>query len=223
MSRWFRMYDEVLDDPKVQRLSADDFKAWINILCVASRNDGKIPPIADLSFALRLSANDARTLVERFLNGGLIDRRTGGADGWHYAPHGWDKRQYKSDTSTARVKRFRKRNETVSETPPETEAETDTEKKEEVNREKVAAPLAFEGRVIHLNHADLARWEKNYPSIDVRALLQSRDDWMWSSADEKLRKNWFIPTSNYLSRMQAKASGAQKMDDDDHYRFDSPC
>ena len=27
MSRWFRYYDEALDDPKVQRLPGDDFKA----------------------------------------------------------------------------------------------------------------------------------------------------------------------------------------------------
>ena len=35
----------------------------------------------------------------------------------------WDKRQYKSDCSTARVKRFRN----VTETPSESETETDTE------------------------------------------------------------------------------------------------
>jgi len=34
MSQWFRMYAEVLDDPKVQRLSGDEFKAWVNILCL---------------------------------------------------------------------------------------------------------------------------------------------------------------------------------------------
>lgn len=125
MSRWFRMHDEILDDPKVQRLSGDDFKGWVNILCLASRNDGKLPPIEDVAFALRETLDGARTLVERLVNATLIERRTGGSNGAHYAPYKWDERQYKSDTSTGRVKRFRQRSKTVPETPPDTETETD--------------------------------------------------------------------------------------------------
>lgn len=127
MSRWFRLYAEVVNDPKVQKLPCEDFRSWINILCLCADNDGKVPPVEDVAFALRRSLDATVTVLERLASGGLIDRVSGGPDGWHYAPHGWDKRQYKSDTSTDRVKRFRKRSETVSETPPETEADTDTE------------------------------------------------------------------------------------------------
>lgn len=123
MSGWLRLYDEVLDDPKVQNLSAEDFRAWVNLLCLANRNDGKLPPISDIAFALRISPDAALTVVERLSNGGgnapLIDRLSGGVNGYHHAPHGWDKRQYKSDTSTDRVKRFRERFKTVTETAPE--------------------------------------------------------------------------------------------------------
>jgi hypothetical protein len=131
MARWFRLYSEVVNDPKVQRLPCEDFRAWINLLCLASENDGRLPPIEDVAFALRMTIDGAATVVGRLSNGGLIDRMSGGPDGYHYAPHGWDKRQYKSDTSTERVKRFRQRSETVSVTPPETEADTDTELKKE--------------------------------------------------------------------------------------------
>lgn len=130
MSRWFRYYEGALDDPKVQTLPAHDFKGWVNMLCVASRNDGVLPDIPALAFSLRMDIDACRTLVERLINGGLIDRKNGGVNGAHYAPHGWDKRQYKSDTSTARVKRFRERSETVTETPPETDTEADTEREE---------------------------------------------------------------------------------------------
>ncbi len=41
--RWFRFYSEVLDDPKVQGLSLGLFKMWINLLCIAARNDGYLP------------------------------------------------------------------------------------------------------------------------------------------------------------------------------------
>lgn len=127
MSRWFRLYAEVLNDPKVQKLAADDFRSWVNLLCLACENEGKIPDVADVSFALRMPEHGVLTLLERLSSGGLIDRMSGGPDGWHYAPHCWAKRQYKSDTSTERVKRFRERSATVSVTPPETDTDTDTE------------------------------------------------------------------------------------------------
>lgn len=125
MSQWFRYYNEALDDPKVQKLDGETFKGWINLLCLASRRGGKLPAMADIAFALRMTEDGALTLVERLLNGGLIDRSSGGVDGYTYAPHAWDKRQYKSDTSSERVKRYRKRSKTVTETPPDTDTETD--------------------------------------------------------------------------------------------------
>jgi hypothetical protein len=125
MSRWFRFYSEALDDPKVQKLDPPTFKAWVNLLCLANRNGGFLPPAEDVAFALRIDPNGAITLLERLLNATLIDKVNGGANGYRYAPHGWAERQYKSDTSTDRVKRFRQRSKAVTETPPETETETD--------------------------------------------------------------------------------------------------
>ena len=55
MSRWFRFYDEALDDPKVQRLAPHLFKTWINLLCLASKEDGTMPSNDDIAFRLRIS------------------------------------------------------------------------------------------------------------------------------------------------------------------------
>lgn len=122
MNRWFRMYDEVLDNAKVQRLASDDFKAWVNILCLASRNDGSVPCIADIAFSLRLDGKKAVAMVGRLVNAGLLI-----PDGEAFTPHKWNERQYKSDVSTDRVKRFRQRSKAVSETPIETAPDTDSE------------------------------------------------------------------------------------------------
>lgn len=124
MSQWFRMYAEVLDDPKVQRLSGDEFKAWVNILCLTAKHDGNLPDVEDIGFALRLDAKRAEKLVSRLTSAGLlVETETG------LKPNKWDQRQYKSDVSTDRVKRFRERSkkqpETVTETAPETDTETD--------------------------------------------------------------------------------------------------
>jgi hypothetical protein len=128
MSRWFRMYDSVLDDPKVQRLPERFFKVWVNVLCVASRNEGVLPPIVDLAFMLRMSADETEAAIQALKQAGLLD-----SDQDIISPHKWAERQYKSDTSTDRVKRFRERStkqpETVSVTPPDTDTDTEQKKK----------------------------------------------------------------------------------------------
>lgn len=102
MARWFRFYEDALDDPKVQRLSGDAFKVWVNILCVASRNSGLLPARCDLAFALRKSEKAADEAVAELVAAGLIDMTDAGP-----TPHNWSGRQYVSDTSYERVKRHR--------------------------------------------------------------------------------------------------------------------
>ena len=46
MARWFRFYNEALDDPKVQKLPPALFKSWVNLLCLTARHDGTLPPAA---------------------------------------------------------------------------------------------------------------------------------------------------------------------------------
>jgi hypothetical protein len=203
MSRWFRMYDEILDDPKVQKLSPADFKGWVNLLCLASRNDGKLPPVADIAFALRETEDAVSTLLERLLNATLIECRSGGPNGSHYAPNKWNERQYKSDTSTGRVKRFRERSKPVAETPPDTETEADTEKN---NNKPPKGGYAFEGKVIKLKRRDFEQWRKAFPDLDLAARLQSRDDWLALEATDKDRERWFMSTSNWLANQQQKAA-----------------
>lgn len=128
MALWFRFYSEALDDPKVQSLPPDAFKAWVNLLCIASKTSGALPSIDQIAFHLRCDNETANTFHEELAKRGLIDV---GARGSRI--HSWDKRQYKSDTSTERVKRFRKREESVSVTPPEPETEPDTEVKRDTN------------------------------------------------------------------------------------------
>jgi hypothetical protein len=73
MSRWFRYYDDAMDDPKVQRLSGDLFKTWVNLLCLASKSGGKLPSNDDIAFRLRISIQDAQLRTEDLIMAGLID------------------------------------------------------------------------------------------------------------------------------------------------------
>jgi hypothetical protein len=139
---WFRMYNAVLDNPKVQRLSDALFKAWVNLLCLASRCGGVLPSISDVAFALRVTDSKASAILADLERAGLFDLDETGA----VTPHDWSCLQFKSDVSTDRVKRFRAKPETVSvtvkATPPEESRpeHTKTEQKEVV--QKVVSSLS---------------------------------------------------------------------------------
>lgn len=201
MSRWFRYYDDALNDPKVQRLSGDLFKAWVNLLCLASQSGGTIKSLADAAFALRLPEAKAGSVVAQLANYQLLDPVKDG----YFSPHNWDKRQYKSDVSNERVKRHRKREcnvtSTVAVTPPDTESETDTEKNKGPSAQ---SKFYFEGTVIRLTAEGYAKWRDAYPRVtDLKAVLQKRDDWLSQQED---RKNWFVSTSNWLANENQKAA-----------------
>jgi hypothetical protein len=123
MSRWWRAYDEAVDDPKLQQLRPELFKAWFNICCVTSQNRGKLPSLSSVAFKLRVKLEKARAIVAELAAAGLIDDDGTG----NLAPHNWSTRQYESDVSTERVKRFRERSgnvsSAVSATPPDSETE----------------------------------------------------------------------------------------------------
>lgn len=115
MSRWFRLYDEFLDDPKIQRLHPALLKVLLNVWCIASRHDGRLPTLADMSFSLRMTEDETLRAVSKLADAGFID--TDDATG-EQRPHGWTVRQFRSDTSTDRVREHRKRQKTADKPNP---------------------------------------------------------------------------------------------------------
>jgi len=103
---WWRFWDEALDDPKIQRLPPELFRAWVNLLCLANRGTprGRLPPLPNVAFALRTTEAEASWVLEELAGRGLVER-----EGGTYVPHNWDGRQFASDSSTERVRRFRQK------------------------------------------------------------------------------------------------------------------
>lgn len=104
LGSWFRLYDDVVDEPKVQRLAPDVFRAWINLLCVASKNGGVLPQISDISYRLRIDETEVKRFIETLCETQLFDTKNG-----EISPHNWEARQFTSDNSTARVRKFREK------------------------------------------------------------------------------------------------------------------
>lgn len=100
--KWFRYYTEALNDPKVQRLPGKLFKFWVNVLCLARMNDGILPELEEIGFALRLRPHTTEAMLDDLIDRGLLD-----TSGTEVSPHNWEGRQYKSDDVTERVREHR--------------------------------------------------------------------------------------------------------------------
>lgn len=100
---WFRLYGEVLEDPKVQRLNGESFKGWVNLLCLACKRGGRFPR-DEVAFSLRLPDKKADELINILLKADLIE-----IEGETIIPHNWEGRQFRSDDVTERSRKFRER------------------------------------------------------------------------------------------------------------------
>ena len=177
MSRWFRFYADAMRNPKVAALSDHDFRLWVELLALASENDGHIPPLESLKHVLKRRLDHLSRGLNGLIRALLIDALSDG-----YEPHNWSKFQYKSDTSTDRVHKFReKRN--VSETPPEqiqSRAEIPAAKATGIARAKsspkFAMPPDWKPGPLPPEYAELvAQWPEGR---EARELIEFRDYWI---------------------------------------------
>jgi hypothetical protein len=131
---WFRIYDEALDDPRLQRLPASLFRAWFNVLCAASRNGGTLPDLPELAFMLRTRRGALCRRIDALKAAGLIEEVDGAL-----RPVEWERRQFverpADPTAAERMRRFRERaaerngavTPTVTNAPIEEERDLETE------------------------------------------------------------------------------------------------
>lgn len=147
--QWLRLYTEIRSDRKLRRLPPAQRWLWIILLVLAreSPQPGKLLlseklPITneDLADFAAIPIEDVEKGIEAFLEQNMISLD---GNGVYFLNH-WDKRQFNSDDSSERVKRYResKRSEqcnvsetlhdrynTVTVTPPDTDTDTDTDTK----------------------------------------------------------------------------------------------
>ena len=137
MSRWVRLHQAAMQNPKLVTLSDRQHRTWVNCLLMAAADDGALPKIRDIACNLRMSIPDAELVLSELVEVDLIDLSVV-AGMRTLRMHDWKTHQYISDTSTERVRKFRNRNNgnvdetllkrfrNVSETPPESYSYTDT-------------------------------------------------------------------------------------------------
>jgi len=115
-ARWFRMYAEFATDPKVQILKEEIQRRYVMLLCLRCGNGDVTLQDEIVAFQLRITDSEWQCTKAELIQVGLITEGNN--------PTSWDKRQFSSDSSTARVYKHRdkvKRFSNVTVTPPETE------------------------------------------------------------------------------------------------------
>jgi hypothetical protein len=104
---WFRLYANILNDPKVQLLPDRLFKFWINCLAITSDQRGYLPAPREIAFRLRLSLTEVEDDLAILMTHGLVDAVT--VDGkTQLQPHNWFAWQPPSYYSTERVRKWRR-------------------------------------------------------------------------------------------------------------------
>lgn len=158
---WFRVYaNDLLTDRKIKRICkrTGQSKAlvigiWIILLCLAndSPNRGHLNIAADMPYTVDdledetgLPPEVLAQLLDEFRSHGMINGKT------TIQISNWDKRQYKSDNVTDRVRAYRekrssetfqKRSNNVIDTESDTESDTDTDQTQ-TRAEPVAAAVS---------------------------------------------------------------------------------
>jgi hypothetical protein len=124
--KWFRLYSEMLDDPKCHQMSDSTFRLFLNLLCLSSELnlDGLIPlSEGDIAWRTRTHWRTLRMGFEALEKLGIISN-----NGHGIQIVNWNKRQFKSDDVAARVAKHRTANVTLHETLDVTPPDTDTDK-----------------------------------------------------------------------------------------------
>jgi hypothetical protein len=141
------MYTDLAFNRKVQQLSEADQRRYVMLLCLHSAGRFEGATAADMAFDLRISRDDMEASLQRLRDARLIEE-----DG---TIHGWGERQFVSDISTERNRKWREKVRTrdgdatsprrrggVSATPSESdsESESDTDSETDTHSEARACP-----------------------------------------------------------------------------------
>jgi len=155
---WFRLYSEFASDPKVQSMDEVMQRRLVMLFCLRCSNVLETLQEHEIAFALRISETDMKQMKQIFVSKRFIDEK------WNIL--NWNKRQFVSDTSTDRVRKWRKKNETF---PKRSKAVTETiQKQPDTDSEQIQ----IQNR-IRYKRTPVVQFKK--PSlIEVRAYCLSR-------------------------------------------------
>lgn len=215
---WFRLYSEFAHDPKIQMLPEAMQRRYVMLLCLRCSETLETLHETEIAFQLRLTEAELVETKHLFINKNFIDR--------HWKILNWDKRQFVSDSSTMRVRKYRNKkkqpsndNETLQERSSNAiDTDTDTEQKQKKTtsvappegvsisvwqdfltlRKAKRAPMTQRALNGLMSEAEKAGWtlEKALEECCVRGWQAFKADWVAKKANPADIGRVTVPPSN---------------------------
>jgi hypothetical protein len=196
---WFRMYSEFADDPKVQMMSEVDQRRLVMLFCEQCKEVKHDETLR--AFYWRITPLEVAATRDLFVKNGFID------ENWNVL--NWNKRQYISDSSTERVRRFRqakKQNETLQ--PPSCNgAEQNRADTEQNQKQQKPYPPTPDGAADLLPKAKMTEDEKSAVKaaekelkIQERATVKALKEAAEAMAKEHIKK---LQEANRLAKKKS--------------------
>lgn len=229
---WFRLYTEFASDPDVQSLAFEDQRHYVMALCLKGSGVlDKAYPSPErrelvIAQALGLDRAAAAEARRRLSDAGLVDPE--------WQPKGWDRRQFQSDSSTDRTRRWRAQRSGdatgTSQERHQTQIQIQTSDSE--NRRTGLVPLPEPiallpvqgGGSYGLTTIERAQMEAFYPDVNVDVELRKMQAWFHANPDRiKSRRGIKRSIGNWMATAQADAERARRASpsrktDDEKYR-----
>ena len=197
---WFRLYSEFAHDPKVQMLSEAMQRRYVMLMCLRCSETLETLHETEIAFQLRLDEAQLLETKQLFISKNFIDK--------HWNILNWDKRQFVSDSSTMRVRKYRDKkkqpsntDETLQKRPSnaiDTEADTDTDKKQNSKR---GSRLANDWVLPN-------EWEywsnKERPDLNAMQVAdQFKDFWCAKAGKDGVKLDWAATWRNWVRNQKA--------------------
>lgn len=207
---WFRMYAEFATDPKVQMMAEAMQRRLVMLLCLRCSNTLVTLHDDEVAFQLRIDADELAKTKTLFVSKKFIDER------WNLL--NWDKRQFKSDTSNARVAKHRalqkekqkgSSNDDVTlpkqkTNAPDTDTDTDTEVRAGKPTRKRGQKKCPKNFIVEPEAMEAMAEE--CPDVDIKAQTKIFRDHEFKDA----KTDWPATWRNWMRTKQSRINEAKK-------------
>lgn len=200
---WFRLYAEIVDDPKLRLLAFED--RWHFVALLALKCGGVLDGAADLGLLHRMAAvklgvqvRELETIAKRLAEVSLIDAET-------LQPTAWDRRQAPSDSSRDRTTEWRERQRAKSKRHGDGEVtvQKESEKEREIQREQSQEQVRSRGSRLPTNWTLPPEWrvwaQQERPDLNIdREAASFADYWHAKAGKDGCKADWQATWRNWV-------------------------
>lgn len=210
--KWFRMYGDMPDDPKIGTLSDSEFRTWVELLCLACKeqNNGVTGATKqNLNWLLR---RDVTVTVDVLLRDELIHENKVGI----ITISNWEKRQMRSDDSAVRMRKSREKSKRDV-----TNAKSDGPEENRIEKNREEKKVSSRGSRFALTQPPeewISYCKEKRPDLDPENTFETfKNYWMSVTGAKATKLDWFMTWKNWC--LSQKQNLIHKTIETDEQRF----